>query len=73
MKQRIQIFFLTIALTLLPAVTALAQCPMCRMSAEQSDWRTGLNSAILYLLAAPVLLMGGVFAYWYFNRKRFGG
>lgn len=62
---------LLILVSLLPVLTALAQCPMCRMSAEQSNVRNGLNTGILYLLAAPFVLMGGVLAYWYFNRKEF--
>ncbi len=56
---------------MLPAVTAWSQCPMCKMSAENSDVKAGLNTGILYLLAMPFLLMGGIYAYWYFNRNKF--
>jgi len=56
---------------ILPAVTSVAQCPMCKMSAENSDLKAGLNTGILYLLAMPFLLMGGIYLYWYFNRKHF--
>lgn len=67
----ISIKLTALAVLLLPWITAAAQCPMCKLSAENSDIRAGLNTGILYLLAAPFLLMGGAFAYWYFNRKKF--
>ena len=61
-----------LACFLLPVVT-YAQCPMCKLSAEHSDIREGLNTGILYLLAAPVLLLGGAYLYWYLNREKFEG
>ena len=56
---------------LLPVIDTVAQCPMCKLSAEKSDFKQGLNIGILYLLFFPVLLMGGILVYWYLNRKKF--
>ena len=55
--------------------TANAQCAMCTMNAEQSvkDGNTegkGLNSGILYLLAAPYLAIGVVGYIWYKKYRR---
>lgn len=53
------------------APTALdAQCPMCKLSAESNlkyggTEGKGLNTGILYLFAAPYLLIGLVgYVYW---------
>jgi hypothetical protein len=64
-----KIFLLVVLM--MPAITTLAQCPMCKMSAEQSDIRRNLNTGILYLLAFPFLLMGGAMLWWYLNRSKF--
>lgn len=54
---------------------AIAQCPMCRMSAESnlrnggSEGR-GLNTGILYMFAAPYVLVGFLGYVWYRNRKK---
>ena len=52
-----------------------AQCPMCKMSAEQNlkhggSAGKGLNAGILYMLSTPYLLVAGVGYYWYRNRKK---
>lgn len=53
----------------------MAQCPMCRMSAESNlknggDAGKGLNKGILYLLAMPYLLIGVLgFTWWKRNRR----
>jgi len=52
-----------------------AQCPMCRMSAENNlkDGGTaakGLNKGILFMLAAPYFIVGGLGFVWWRNRKR---
>jgi len=54
---------------------AVAQCPMCRMSAESNlkDGGTagkGLNKGILYMLTMPYLLVGGIGFLWWKNRRR---
>lgn len=51
---------------------ALAQgCAMCKSSAANlnEDSARGLNSGILYLVAFPLLLMGGTAYYWYRKNK----
>lgn len=50
---------------------ASAQCPMCKAAVEssikggQSNAGKGLNNGILYLLAAPYLLVGTLGFIWY--------
>ena len=53
----------------------LAQCPMCKISAETNlnnggSAGQGLNKGILYLFATPYLIIGGIGYLWYRNRKR---
>ncbi len=62
---------------LMPVVDSetIAQCPMCRMSAESNlkDGGTagkGLNKGILYMLSVPYLLVGGLGFLWWKNRRR---
>ena len=53
----------------------IAQCPMCRMSAE-SDLKNGgtkakgLNAGIMYMLVFPYILIGSVGFIWYRERKK---
>jgi len=52
-----------------------AQCPMCRLSAEQNlkDGGTagkGLNKGILYMLSLPYLLVGTLGFIWWRNKRR---
>ena len=54
---------------------AQAQCPMCKLSAEQNlkaggTAGKGLNAGILYMFSAPYLLVGGIAFFWYINRKK---
>lgn len=78
MKNRIlkiaSLLLLSISLTVTPMDTN-AQCPMCRMSAENNlkDGGTtgkGLNKGILYMLAMPYVLVGTIGILWYRNRKK---
>ena len=51
-----------------------AQCPMCKMSAENNlkDGGTagkGLNKGIFMLLTMPYILVGTIGVLWYRNRK----
>jgi hypothetical protein len=51
-----------------------AQCPMCKMSAEADlknggSTAAGLNRGILYLLAIPYLMIGGIGYLWWRNRR----
>ncbi len=62
-------FFLTIVV-----VEMAAQCPMCRMTVESNyagggSAGLGLNNGILYLLAAPYLVVGTL-AFFYWKHKR---
>ncbi|MEM9928747.1 MAG: LPXTG cell wall anchor domain-containing protein [Bacteroidota bacterium] len=53
----------------------LAQCPMCRATAESNlanggTEGRGLNNGILYLLGMPYLLIGTIAFVWWRNRKK---
>ncbi len=53
----------------------LAQCPMCRATAESNlanggTEGQGLNQGILYLLGMPYVLVGAVAFIWWRNRKQ---
>lgn len=53
----------------------LAQCPMCKMSAESNmkgggTFGNGLNAGILYMLATPYLLVGTIGYIWWRNRLK---
>ena len=57
------------------SINANAQCPMCKMSTEQNlkDGGTagkGLNAGILYMFAAPYLLVGTLGFIWWYNRRK---
>ena len=63
-----------IAFVLLPEVVD-AQCPMCKMGAESNlknggSSGKGLNNGILYMLATPYLIIGGIAYVWWRNRKK---
>ncbi|MBX7225426.1 MAG: hypothetical protein K1X55_05305 [Chitinophagales bacterium] len=60
-----------IAILLMNVSVILAQCPMCAMSAEQSPYKQGINTGIVYLLCFPFVLMGGILIYWRFNKDKF--
>jgi hypothetical protein len=53
----------------------LAQCPMCRMSAESNlknggTAGRGLNRGILYMLAMPYVIVATIGYIWWRNNKR---
>ncbi|HYV93619.1 MAG TPA: hypothetical protein VE978_17725 [Chitinophagales bacterium] len=67
------IFVLTLALSF--HFSSLAQCSLCKSSAESSlkegdTQAKGLNMGIMYLLVMPYLLVGGIGYYWYLNNKK---
>ncbi len=71
-KLLLSCFFLTL---LLAGGDLLAQCPMCRATAESNlanggTEGQGLNQGILYLLGMPYVLVGAVAFIWWRNRKR---
>lgn len=52
----------------------LAQCPMCRATAESNlanggTEGKGLNNGILYMLGMPYILIGTIAFLWWKNRK----
>lgn len=54
---------------------AIGQCPMCRMSAESNlqgggSAGKGLNTGILYMLAAPYVLVGTIGYLWWRSKKK---
>ncbi len=57
------------------SVNASAQCAMCTLNAENSvkngnTQGNGLNTGILYLLAAPYLAAAGIGYLWYKKYRR---
>jgi hypothetical protein len=68
------VFFLIVFL--LFQLDGVAQCAMCRTTVEstisngRSNIATGLNTGILYLLAAPYLLVGVIAWMWFRQSKK---
>jgi hypothetical protein len=79
MMKRAFFILLIIVSTLSMSTQTYAQCAMCTISAEQgvkggNTQSKGLNTGVLYLMAIPYLLIGGLGALWYFKfRKRSSG
>ena len=66
--------FLVIGL-MMCSLDLVAQCPMCKMSAESNlanggTAGKGLNAGIMYMLATPYLLVGTVAFLWLRNKKK---
>jgi len=67
--------FILVALLLLTQIDAVAQCAMCRTTVEssisngRSNIATGLNTGILYLLAAPYLIVAAIAFLWFRQSK----
>lgn len=66
---------LTLVLLLGTGEELLAQCPMCRATAETNlanggTEGRGLNNGILYMLGMPYLLIGTIAFLWWKNRKQ---
>lgn len=60
---------------MMPIGDLLAQCPMCRMSAESNlknggTFGNGLNNGILYMLSLPYLLVATIGYIWWKNNRR---
>lgn len=75
MKKFLFLLCLSIGLSMAVGSEVSAQCPMCKMSAESNlknggSVGRGLNAGILYLLATPYLLVGGLGYLWWRNYKR---
>ncbi len=70
----ITILLVTVSLSLV-SVETQAQCPMCKMSAEQNlkmggSAGKGLNRGILFMFAMPYLIVGTLGFVWYRNRRK---
>jgi hypothetical protein len=68
-------FLIILFLMLLLSEPSMAQCPMCKASAESSikggsKVALGLNKGILYLLMMPYLLFSVIFLLWYKNYRQ---
>ena len=76
MKIKYVVFLFVFLIILMLSGDIVAQCPMCRMSAESNlknggKAGRGLNAGILYMFATPYLLVGGLaFVWWRYNRRR---
>ena len=75
MKQLLFVLSLACTVAVISPGVAVAQCPMCRISAETNlesggTAGAGLNKGILYLFATPYLIIGGIAYAWYRNRQR---
>ncbi len=75
-KNRVLLISILVILLCLFVQTDLwAQCPMCRMSAENNLKQggtagKGLNAAILFLLATPYVVVGTLgYIYWKYRKK----
>ena len=71
----IAVVSLVILLITISASDILAQCPMCRISAESNlanggTAGNGLNKGILFLLSLPYLLIGTLGYVWWKNKKK---
>ena len=68
--------FILVALLVLTQIDAAAQCAMCRTTVEssisngRSNIATGLNTGILYLLAAPYLIVAAIAFLWFRQSKQ---
>jgi hypothetical protein len=75
MRKIFQITLLTIVFTCFKSIETFAQCAMCRTTVEstvsngRSNIATGLNTGILYLLAAPYLIVVVVGFMWWKSSK----
>lgn len=70
LKRVLSLLLVFFTLSFLAPDVSEAQCPMCKLSAESNlknggTAGKGLNSGILYLFAAPYLLLGMIgYVYW---------
>ncbi|MBK9566869.1 MAG: hypothetical protein WAT22_19260 [Saprospiraceae bacterium] len=76
MRNKWMIFVLVVLVIAFLNIDLLAQCPMCKLSAESNlrDGGTqgkGLNNGILYMFAMPYLIVGTLGYLWYKNRKNY--
>lgn len=75
MKRIAFVFVFILLSTIAINNTAVAQCAMCSVNAEQSvkngnTQGKGLNSGIIYLLSIPYLLISGMGILWYVKYRK---
>ena len=77
MKDIIRVLFVISIITsgLFIQTEAVAQCPMCKISAESNlknggTAGKGLNAGIFYMLALPYTLVGTIGFIWWRNNRR---
>jgi hypothetical protein len=68
-------FVFTCMVFLVSMADCVAQCPMCRMSAESNlkdggKAALGLNAGILYMLFTPYILVAAIGFWWYKNKAK---
>lgn len=66
-------FAVILILLLVCSSSAEAQCAMCRAVLESetdNSMAEGVNNGIIYLMAIPYVLMGGLIWYIYKSRKK---
>lgn len=73
MKRLITFLFIFASFWLVPDL--MAQCPMCRATAETNlanggTEGLGLNNAILYMLGMPYIVIGTIAFFWWKNRRQ---
>lgn len=71
MKKCFRIIILTIGVSFLAPTFSEAQCAICTRTAQQMGEKPAkaLNGAIIYLAAAPILIMGFIgYRWWKHNR-----
>lgn len=70
-----QIIFVLLVCVVVVNFELVAQCPMCRMSAESNlnsggTAAKGLNNGILYIFAFPYVLVSIIGYIWWKNNKK---
>jgi hypothetical protein len=76
MKKLLLLGLIVIIFNIIFTPDILAQCPMCKLSAESNlrdggSAGKGLNAGILYMFALPYLIVGTLGFLWYRNRKNY--
>ncbi|MEL6668660.1 MAG: hypothetical protein AAFY36_15385 [Bacteroidota bacterium] len=78
MSKTARILSILILILIVSSPELLAQCPMCRATAESNLQNggtegRGLNNGILYLLCTPYVIIGTIYFIWRRNRKNIDG
>lgn len=58
-------------LVLFATQNSFAQCAMCKVTAENSDYAKSINKGILLLLFVPFATISLLGLYWLKNKKKF--